>query len=139
MSRRNARKYAFELLYQVPFHTELNTEEAIAFYFSNLPDISREDRAFAEQEYLQTIRHLETIDQKLAAFCEGWRLERISRVDLAILRLAVFEMDYVPDIPSGVSISEAVEIAKEYGADPSPSFVNGILGKLAGLVEAAHG
>ena len=61
----------------------------------------------------------------------GWRVGRMSRVDLTILRLAVYEMKYDESIPVAVAINEAVELARKYGGDSSPSFVNGILAKLA--------
>ena len=66
---------------------------------------------------------------------EGWKVKRMGKVDLAIMRLAVYEMKYDEEIPVRVAINEAVEIAKKYGQDSSPSFINGILAKVAGLIE----
>ena len=71
------------------------------------------------------------IDEMLNRTTEGWKTTRMGKVDLAILRLAVYEMKFDEDVPVGVAINEAVELAKRFGRDQSPSFINGILGKLA--------
>ena len=75
--------------------------------------------------------HLEEIDAQLNSASRGWKTKRMSRVDLAALRLAVYEMEYDADVPTGVAINEAVELAKRFGGDASGSFVNGVLGKIA--------
>ena len=74
---------------------------------------------------------LPEIDEKIAGAAKGWKLERIGKSDLSILRLGVYEMLYDDDIPVGVAINEAVELAKSFGENESASFINGILGKLA--------
>jgi N utilization substance protein B len=76
------------------------------------------------------MEHLEAIDAAIAGASEGWELNRMNRVDLTILRLAYYEMEYDEDIPVKVAINEAVELAKQYGGEDSPSFVNGVLAKL---------
>ena len=78
-----------------------------------------------------TKEHLEEIDAQLNSASRGWKTKRMSRVDLAALRLAVYEMEYDADVPTGVAINEAVELAKRFGGDASGSFVNGVLGKIA--------
>ena len=90
----------------------------------------------ADSEYLQArtvniIDKIPEIDAKLNEVAAGWKTKRMSRVDLAALRLAVYEMEYDADVPTGVAINEAVELAKRFGGDASGSFVNGVLGKIA--------
>ena len=78
---------------------------------------------------------MEEIDSILESASDGWKLKRMAKVDLSIMRLAVYEMKYDEEIPVSVAINEAVEIAKKYGQDESPSFVNGVLAKVAGMIE----
>ena len=73
---------------------------------------------------------LEEIDAKINEVSEGWKTGRMGKVDLTLIRLAVYEMLYEEDVPAKVAINEAVELAKQYGTDNSPSFVNGVLAKL---------
>ena len=83
------------------------------------------------------MEQVEKIDSTIEEVSEGWKIKRMGRVDLSIMRLAVYEMKYDEDIPVRVAINEAVEIAKKYGQDNSPSFVNGILAKVADVIEKA--
>lgn len=83
--------------------------------------------------------HVEAIDEHLASTSENWSISRMPIVDRTILRLATYEMVYVDDVPVSVSINEAVELAKEFGGkDESPSFVNGVLGRIAKGIEAGE-
>ena len=75
--------------------------------------------------------HLEEIDQLLNETSKGWKTSRMNKVDLNVLRLAVYELKYDEEVPTGVAINEAVELAKKFGGDESPAFVNGILARLA--------
>ena len=77
------------------------------------------------------ISHVEEIDRLLNDVSKGWKTARMNKVDLTILRLAVYEMKWDDDVPEGVAINEAVELAKRFGGDSSSSFVNGVLGKVA--------
>lgn len=77
------------------------------------------------------VEKLDEIDEKLNMTAEGWQTKRMGKVDLTILRLAVYEIKYDEDIPTGVAINEAVELAKKFGQDSSPAFVNGVLAKFA--------
>ena len=79
-----------------------------------------------------TMAHLEEIDNIIGSYAKGWTVERMSKVDKAILRLAVYEIKYAPDVPDGVAVNEAVELAKVYSSDEAPAFINGILGKVIG-------
>ena len=94
----------------------------------------KENRDRIEKKYREQVMGLPQafaeIDKKLESVSEGWKLERMGKVELTILRLAVYELLYDDDIPANVAINEAVELAKVYGGDTSPAFVNGILAKL---------
>lgn len=90
-----------------------------------------EVRRFAEDLVRGVNDHLEEIDETLHACSTNWSLERMARVDLALLRLAAFELMYCPDVPVNVVINEAVEIGKRYGTKETPSFVNGILDRIS--------
>ena len=74
--------------------------------------------------------HLAEIDEAIDAVAEGWKTGRMGKVGLTLIRLAVYEMKYDEDVPVGVAINEAVELAKKYGTDESPAFINGVLAKL---------
>lgn len=87
-------------------------------------------REFVRSLVKGTVEHQERIDQLIEQFAKDWTLERMAAVDRNLLRLAIYEILYIPDIPSAVSINEAVELAKVYGSRESSKFVNGILGNL---------
>ena len=97
----------------------------------------------SEKEELKTRFHaivekLPQINERIGQSSEGWKPERMNRVDLSILRLACYEMDYDAEVPQKVAINEAVELAKKYGGDESPRFVNGILSKLVRAEETPY-
>ena len=94
---------------------------------------TEEDRAYIENKYSEILPRLDEINGFIAEISESWKPERMNRVDLNILRLALYEMLYDDDIPTGVAINEAVELAKLYGGAESGSFINGLLGKAAKL------
>ena len=117
MRRREQREHVFKLMFMTEFNSEEEMTEQLSLYFEGLGELSEQD-----QEY---------IDAQLNSASRGWKTKRMSRVDLAALRLAVYEMEYDEDVPTGVAINEAVELAKRFGGDASGSFVNGVLGKIA--------
>ncbi len=88
-------------------------------------------RTFADELVRGVLEHRETLDQRIADKSKNWAISRMARVDLSILRLAVFELLFRPDIPKNVTINEAIEVAKKYGTEESPAFVNGILDEIA--------
>ena len=95
---------------------------------ANVPD---EVRGFATDLVLGTLEHLPRIDQVIAEFSTNWSLERMSRVDLSLLRMASYELLYKMEVPPSVAINEAIEIGKTYGTKDTPAFVNGILDKIS--------
>ena len=96
-----------------------------------IEEMPPEERALLKQRCEAVLEKLPALDAEIGEVSEGWKTSRMSRVDLSIIRLALYEMEYDDEVPLKVAINEAVELAKKYGGDDSPSFVNAILGKLA--------
>lgn len=134
MTRREAREQAFALLFEKSFHAETAMKEIIDM---NIEFGTIEDDEFANSLAIQAWDKLEEIDALIEKYAIGWRKNRISRVSLAVLRLAICEMLYREDIPAGVSINEAVELCRKYASEDEYSFVNGILGTVARNLERA--
>lgn len=131
MGRREMREHIFKLLFLGEFNETAQMPEQIQLYFEGLSDLQPTEQAYMENKYALVKEHLEEIDALLNEKSAGWKTKRMSKVDLNILRLAVYEMKYDEDVPVKVAINEAVEISKSFGGDDSASFVNGILGKIA--------
>lgn len=126
-----SRKLARELSMKVLFEMHLNNEFDLNKIEYHLNDGKTEEKQY---EYIydvlkEVLSNIDNIDRIINEYSKGWNVNRIANVDLAILRLAFAEILYMKDIPYRVSINEAVELAKTYGSDDSPSFINGILGK----------
>ena len=131
MRRREQREHVFKLMFMTEFNSEEEMTEQLSLYFEGLGELSEQDQEYMKKKYAHVKEHLEEIDAQLNSASRGWKTKRMSRVDLAALRLAVYEMEYDADVPTGVAINEAVELAKRFGGDASGSFVNGVLGKIA--------
>lgn len=133
MSRRSSRNHAFALVFQLGFYNELNVDEIIQNYFEQkrIGKITEEDREFIYTEFSGTYQNLEKIDNVISNNLKGWTMNRLNKVDLAILRLALYEIMYADDIPKSVSVNEAIELCKEYSSDDAPGFINGVLGIIA--------
>ena len=127
MTRRDARELAFILLFEKSFSDEPISE--ILDAAGEARDIKAS--AFALQLAEGAESHSVAVDALIADYSQKWSKERISRVAMAILRLAVFEMRYLEDSPESVAINEAVELAKSYGGDEDSAFVNGVLGGIS--------
>lgn len=123
--RHKGRQIALQILYQKDV-AGVPLEEALATYQSHL-NPSPEAFAFARELVEGVAEHQIQIDEIIQKYSENWRLERMSVTDRNILRLATYELLYRPDIPPKVAINEAIELAKEFGTEDSPAFVNGIL------------
>lgn len=123
------------MLFQTGFYTKEELPEQISYYMNDIIAPKKDDVTYIQHKFQSTLEYLEEIDSLIESVSEGWKLKRMFKVDLAIMRLAVYEMKYDEEIPVSVAINEAVEIAKKYGQDSSPSFVNGILAKVADVIE----
>lgn len=133
MGRRNARKLAFYLLFQYDFVKNGDYNEVKEMFLTVADDeITENDKEYIVSKTDGAMAHLEEIDKIIGDYAKGWTVERMSKVDKAILRLAVYEIKYAPDVPDGVAVNEAVELAKVYSSDEAPAFINGILGKVVG-------
>lgn len=131
MRRREQREHVFKLLFMTQFNSEKEMQDQLTVYFDNLGEVDEKDKETIEQKYRHVMEHLDEIDQILNDFSRGWKTSRMNRVDLTALRLSVYEMKYDEEVPTGVAINEAVELAKVFGGEDSGSFVNGVLGKIA--------
>ena len=129
MSRREIREHVIKMLYCSGFHEEQDMEEQISMYIDKvLMTVSQRD--YFIKRYKEVKEKLSQIDEIISEKSVGWSIARMAKIDLNILRLAVYEIKFDDSIPVKVSIDEAVEIAKVYGGDSSPSFINGILAKV---------
>lgn len=131
MKRREQREHVFKLLFMMQFNSGEEMAEQVSLYFEGLEVPDEESKRSIQTRYENVLAHLDEIDGILNEYSRGWKTSRMSRVDLSALRLAVYEMKFEEDVPVGVAINEAVEIAKCFGGETSGSFVNGVLGKIA--------
>lgn len=130
MNRRNARKNAFFLVFQMDFNKQDHFEEVKELFFDQQQQIDESEKEFILKEAEGTKEHLEEIDQIISQKAKKWSKERMSKVDLAILRLAIYEIYFSNEIPYSVAVNEAVELAKKFSTEESPAFINGILGSI---------
>ncbi|MCR4956237.1 MAG: transcription antitermination factor NusB [Lachnospiraceae bacterium] len=131
MKRRELRDRIFKMLFRVEFHEADSLGEQLQEFIAENEPMEEEDEAYIEHKYLAIKEKIEEIDAKINENAKGWKTSRMGKVDLTIIRLGVYEMLYDEEIPTSVAINEAVELAKKYGTDDSPAFVNGILAKMA--------
>ena len=135
MKRREQREQIFALLFRVEFNTPEEMDEQVSMYVDEMKEVeplSEKDEEYIIGTYKKILERIEEIDGILNEASKTWKTSRMSRVDLTVLRLAVYEMKFDEDIPEKVAINEAVELAKKYGGDESPAFVNGVLAHVAG-------
>ena len=139
MTRTAARQLALQLCFAANAGSDLAPEEFFSEeYFSSLPkdeSLGAEMPDEAQKEYICAVvngvrEHLEELDGIISRYSRGWKISRISKTALNVLRCAVFEILYMPDIPAAASINEAVELAKCYDEPETVSFINGILGSV---------
>lgn len=127
MNRRKSREQALCLLFENTFGLQDMNEIIL-----NAKDIREEDISeFSEQIFKGVLENLETIDNHIEKNLNGWTKERISKTSISILRMAIFEILFCDDVPVGVSINEAVELAKKYSTKKEASYINGMLGSVA--------
>ena len=129
MGRKKARENAFKCVFQLGFENDYNLDSMLKS-LEEESEFSVEEKEYITEVFMGVSNNLEKIDEIIFSNLKGWTIERISKVDLAILRLAIYEIKYDKEVPYKVSVNEAVEIAKEYGDDKSQSFVNGLLAKV---------
>lgn len=139
-TRRKAREAALQFLFQDDFTSanELSLEDLEHRFalFCGLYQVNKKAREYTQVLLQSTLGHQEKIDELIRKCAKNWRLERISITDRNLLRIAVSEMLYSKDVPHQVAINEAVEIAKRYGSEESPAFINGILDAVKNQIQA---
>ncbi len=131
MSRRELREQIFKLLFRIEFNKAEDMPEQEQLFFEDECAAKDQDAVYVSEKYHKIAEKLSEIDSQLNEKASGWDTGRMSKVDLTILRLAVYEICYDDDVPTGVAINEAVELAKKFGQDASFGFVNGVLAKFA--------
>ncbi|MCI8730009.1 MAG: transcription antitermination factor NusB [Lachnospiraceae bacterium] len=130
MGRRGLRENIFKLLFMSEFHQPEELEHQVGVYLGEMESLGEQDADYMQKKYESIREHILEIDSMLNEISRGWKTSRMSRVDLNILRLAVYEIYHDEDVPEKVAANEAVEIAKKYGGEESASFINGLLGKV---------
>lgn len=146
MTRRELREHSFKMLFGTAFYPIEEADDQISHYFEAPDeDEQQEDGSYRvihsaafdiyDSDYVRgkvekIIEKIPELDERINGVAEGWKTKRMGRVELAILRLALYEISFDDDIPEKVAINEAVELARKFGGDDSPAFVNGILAKL---------
>ena len=134
MTRRELREQNFNLLFETEFYPPEKLEEQLDIYMADLAEntekVSKQDIDYIRTKFLNLVSKIEEIDARINEVAEKWTTKRMGKVELTILRLAYYEMNYEDEIPVSVAINEAVELAKKFGRDESPAFVNGVLAKL---------
>ncbi len=141
-SRRKARKQAFECLYGLIFESAAD-ERSLRRAFNRCPHDVAEGEDDAGQEFAWDLVHgvwsrQRELDALIVRFSKNWKLSRIAKVELTILRLAVYEILHRPDIPLRVALNEAIELSKRYGDENSRNFINGILDAIAKAVDSGE-
>lgn len=141
MTRSEVREHIFKLLFRVEFNEADEMPQQLTLYFENpVADeeakkktavISEKDEQYIRDKYAKIVEVIPELDEMIDEAAKGWKATRLGKVDLTILRLAVYEMKYDDDIPVSVAIDEAVELAKKFGQDESSAFINGVLAKIA--------
>ena len=131
MSRRKLRENIFKLLFLNEFNSDDEMSEQLALFFNSISELKEDDQQYMQEKYALVKEHLAEIDEMINANASGWKTTRMSKVDLAILRLAIYEVKFDDDVPPSAAINEAVELAKRFGGDESAKFINGILGVIA--------
>lgn len=146
MTRRELREHCFKLLFCADFYQAEEVEEQMEQYFTepkeedttpeggdevlHSPALDLFDGGYVKTKVEKIMEKIPELDEKLNGIAQGWKTKRMGKVELTILRLALYEILYDEDVPEKVAINEAVELAKKFGGDDSSSFVNGILAKL---------
>ena len=131
MSRSKLREKVFRLVFRVAFNNQEELEQQASFFFEDEEQegMTEKEQQQVQEKFNSIVEHLDEIDGQINEKSTGWNVSRLGKVELAILRLAVYEIVYDEAIPGSVAINEAVELAKKYAVEESPAFINGVLAK----------
>ncbi|NLK93616.1 MAG: transcription antitermination factor NusB [Clostridiales bacterium] len=130
MSRKSSREKALEILYGMEISKDTPEEAIESFYENYEGDITEISKEYLEKVVKGVFENKEELDQLIEGKLQNWKLERVSKVNLSILRIAIYEMKYIEDVPSKVALNEAIELCKKYSDDKNKSFINGVLDKI---------
>ncbi|MGN1377675.1 MAG: transcription antitermination factor NusB [Dorea sp.] len=131
MKRTEQREHIFKMLFSVDFNEGSEQSEQATLYLEQIEDAKEKDIEYIRAKVQKITEKIEEIDELLNSHTKGWKTTRMNKVDLTILRLAVYEIKWDEDVPAGVAIDEAVNLAKTYSSDEGPAFVNGVLARFA--------
>ncbi len=131
MGRREQREQIFKLVFQLEFNDKEEMPEQMRLYLEQEEIRSEKDCAYISQKFENIRERITELDELINEQATGWKTDRMGKVDLAIIRLALYEIKYDDSVPTSVAINEAVELAKKFGQDESSSFVNGVLAKFS--------
>lgn len=130
MSRRDARKHIFNLVFQTEFNLDMDVKESIDTYTEEYEGFKKDESEFISREYRGILANIESIDSYIDRYAVGWSVSRLAKTDLAILRIGVYEIIFDGEIPDAVAVNEAVELAKTFSGDKAPAFINAVLSKI---------
>ena len=132
MTKKRTRENLYLMLFQAEFHQKQDLMEQADLFLEGLEgrDATQKAKKTLREKYQSVLAHLPEIDEKIGQKAEGWSISRIPKADLSVMRLAVYEILFDEEVPEGVAINEAVELAKCYGGDKSFRFVNGVLASI---------
>lgn len=131
MGRSELREHIFKMIFGLEFSENEQIDEQLELYLDQLVDIREKDHDCMLAKTKGIAEKVDEIDQIINENTTGWKTSRMNKVDLSILRLAVYEMKWDEDVPVKVAINEAVELAKRFSGEEGPAFINGVLGKIA--------
>jgi len=132
-TRREGRELALQLLYALELNP-INVQEMLRLSRENSRASAEEARVFAEELVDGVVANRDAIDKIIVEKSKNWAITRMARVDLNIIRVAVFELVFLSDIPKNVTMNEAIEVAKKFGTEDSPAFINGMLDEIAATI-----
>lgn len=130
LNRKSLREMTLKLVFQYGFYKADEFDEQIAAFLEQQEELTEEDREAVRTRTLDIFGRIPELDRQIEASMVNWSIARVAKVDLALIRLALYEMTYDSETPMKVAVNEAVELAKIYGTDESPKFINGVLGKI---------
>ena len=131
MRRSEQREHIFKLIFGADFNEEAEQGTQAELYFEQIEGATEKDMQYISEKAQKVVEKIDEIDAMINEHTTGWKTGRMNKVDLTILRLAVYEMQWAEDVPTGVAINEAVELAKTYCDVEAKSFINALLAKLA--------
>lgn len=135
MLRSQVREEVFKIMFRLPFNSKDEMAEQTEYSLKELEGKSDKNISYIRDKIDGMIEHLSEVDDKISECCEGWSIERIGKAELAIMRIAVYEILFEEDIPSSVAVNEAVELTKTYCDEDAKGFVNAVLGKVVRNVD----